>query len=266
MTTRTSPWPPGVPCWTDLSTPDLSAARSFYGAVLGWSFRETGNEFGGYVLAEVDGSLVAGLGPMQEGQQMSAWTVYISSEDADATAAAVTEAGGTVLVPPMDVGPLGRMLIASDPSGGVFGVWRAGEHIGAGRVNEPGSITWEDLRSTDPQAALAFYAAVFGYDFQELEAAGPDYRMFHLPGDPAPLGGMGGMFGAPEGTPSHWLVYFSVADADAVAEAAGGNGGQVLAQPFDTPFGRMAAIVDTGGAVFWIAQPNPDQPTRDWSG
>jgi predicted enzyme related to lactoylglutathione lyase len=197
---------------------------------------------------------------------MSAWTLYIASRDADATAAAVTENGGTVMVPPMDVGSLGRMLIAGDPSGGVFGVWSAGEHIGAGRVNEPGSLTWEDLRSTDPEPARAFYAAVFGYEFQELEAAGPDYRMFHLPGDPAPLGGMGGMFGAPEGTPSHWLIYFAVADADAAAEAAGGNGGQVLAPPFDTPFGRMGALVDPAGAVFWLAQVNPDQPMPDRSG
>ena len=266
MTTRTSPWPPGVPCWTDLSSPDIAAARRFYESVLGWSFLESGEEYGGYVLALVEGSPVAGIGPMQEGQQMSAWTLYFASADADATSAAVAEAGGTVMMPPMDVGPLGRMLIASDPAGGVFGVWSAGEHIGAGRVNEPGCMGWEDLRSTDPDAARAFYARVFGLEFRELEAAGPDYRTFHLLGDPAPLGGMGGMFGAPEGTPSHWLVYFSVGDADAAAEAAGGTGGQVLAQPFDTPFGRMAAIVDTGGAVFWIAQPNPEQPTRDWSG
>jgi len=265
MTTRTSPWPPGVPCWTDLSTPDLSAARTFYEAVLGWSYQESGEEYGGYVLAEVGGSPVAGLGPMQEGQQMSAWTLYLAAADADATAGRVGELGGTVMVPPMDVGPLGRMLIASDPAGGVFGVWSAGEHIGAGRVNEPGCMTWEDLRSTDPDAARAFYAGLFGFDLQELEAAGPDYRTFHLPGDPAPLGGMGGMFGAPEGTPSHWLVYFSSADADAAAEAAAGVKHHVALSVVGTERLQEAALVDPGGAVFWIAQPNPDQPTRDWS-
>lgn len=220
MTTRTSPWPPGVPCWTDLGTTDVSAAQAFYGSVVGWSFQETGEEYGGYVLALVDGKPAAGIGPLQGDQQMPAWTVYLASDDADATAGAVTEHGGTVLMPPMDVGPLGRMLIASDPAGGVFGVWTAGEHIGAGLVNEPGGLTWEDLRSTDPDAARTFYGGVFGYEFNALEAAGPDYTTFHLPGDPAPLGGMGGMFGAPDGTPSHWLAYFNVADADAAAAAA----------------------------------------------
>jgi uncharacterized protein len=266
MSTRTSPWPPGVPCWTDCSTSDVGAARSFYEAVLGWSFRETGEEYGGYLIAEVRGSAVAGIGPLQGDQERAAWTVYLASDDADETAAAVSDAGGAVLVPPMDVGSLGRMLVASDPAGGVFGVWSAREHIGASLVNEPGALTWEDLRSTDPDAARAFYGRVFGYDFQALEAAGPDYTTIHLPGDPAPLGGMGGMFGAPEGTPSHWLVYFNVADADAAVAAASGNGGQALAPPFDTPFGRMAPLVDPAGAVFWIARTNPEQPMPDRSG
>ena len=190
----------------------------------------------------------------------------MSSDDADRTAADVAEHGGTVVMAPMDVGSMGRMLIASDPAGGVFGVWSAGEHIGASLVNEPGGLTWEDMRSTDPDAARAFYGAVFGYDFQALEAAGPDYTTFHLSGDPAPLGGMGGMFGAPEGTPSHWLVYFNVADADAAAAAAGGGGGQVLAPPFDTPYGRMGPLADPAGAVFWVAQTKEELPMPDRSG
>ena len=266
MTTRTSPWPPGVPCWADLSAPDLDAARAFYGAVLGWSFQASGEEYGGYVLAQVDGKPVAGLAPQQSADQPPAWTLYLATDDADKTAAAVSEYGGTVIFAPMDVGPLGRMLIASDPTGAFFGAWSAGEHIGAGLVNEPGALGWEDLRSLDPDAARTFYGGVFGYEFNALEAAGPDYTTFHLGGDPAPLGGMGGMFGAPEGTPSHWLVYFGVADVDAALEAVGANGGQVLAPAFDTPYGRMSAVTDPAGAVFWLVRPNPDLPLPDRTG
>lgn len=74
------------------------------------------------------------------------------------------------------------------------------------------------------------------------------------------------MFGAPDGTPSHWLVYFQVADADSAADAAGSNGGQVLVPPFDTPFGRMGGLVDPAGAAFWIAQTAADQQMPDRSG
>ena len=67
-----------------------------------------------------------------------------------------------MLLAPGDVGPLGRMLIAADPTGAVFGVWQAGTHIGAGLVNRPGGLVWEDLRSPEPERARAFYRSVFG--------------------------------------------------------------------------------------------------------
>ncbi len=265
MSVRTSRWPAGAPCWADLATTEVSAVRDFYAAVLGWSFQAPDEEYGGYVAAEVGGGVVAGIGPLQGDQQRPAWTLYLASDDADKTATSVTESGGTVLVPPGHVGPMGRMLVASDPSGGVFGVWQAGTHIGATLVNEPGALAWEDLRSTDPDVARAFYGQVFDFDFHGLPAAGPDYTTFHLTGDEAPLGGMGGMFGAPDGTPTHWLVYFSVADADTAAAAAESNGGQVLASPFTTDYGRMGGLADPAGAVFWTAQTG-DQPMPDRSG
>lgn len=253
MTTRTSAWPAGVPCWTDLQSPDVSVASSYYAAVMGWDVAEPDEQYGGYVIAAVDGAAVAGIGP-QQAPGPSAWTLYISSDDADATQQAVTDHGGAVLLPTGDVGPLGRMAIVADPTGAVFGVWQAGAHIGAARVNEPGSLTWEDLRSTDPDRARAFYTGVFGYRTDPLDMASPDYTTFSLADREAPLGGMGGMMGAPEGAPSHWLVYFAVADAQAAVAASAHHGGDVLAEPFATPFGHMAALTDPFGAVFWIVE------------
>ena len=263
MSIRTSPWPAGTPCWADLTVPDVPAAVAFYSAVLGWTFTDPDDEFGGYVIGSVRGAAAGGVGPQQSPGQPAAWTLYLASDDVDATAKAITGAGGRVLLEPGEVGPLGRMLIAADPSGAVFGVWQAGRHIGAGIANEPGGMTWEDLRSTDPDAARAFYSAVFGYSTEGLEMAGPDYTIFSArPGEP-PLGGMGGMMGAPDGTASHWLVYFGVADVPASARAAAEAGGSVLAAPFDTPFGAMATLADPAGAVFLITDPSAtQQPDR----
>jgi uncharacterized protein len=145
------------------------------------------------------------------------------------------------------------MCIAADPSGAVFGVWQAGVHFGSGVVNQPGGITWEDLRSSDPDAARPFYSALFGYDYHPLDGAPPDYQTFHLPGHEEPLGGTGGMMGQ-EGIPSHWSVYFAVADAGAATAAVATGGGTVLQEPFDTPYGKMAAVADPSGAAFMIAQ------------
>lgn len=263
MSIRTSPWPAGVPCWADLTVPDVPRAVAFYSAVLGWSFSEPTDEFGGYVIASAKGAAAAGIGPLQQPGMPAAWTLYFAGDDADATARAVKDAGGQVLLEPGDVGPLGRMFIGADPSGAVFGVWQAGTHIGAGIANEPGGLGWEDLRSTDPDAARAFYSTVFGFTTKALEMAGPDYTTFHSRADEPPLGGMGGMMGAPEGTPSHWVVYFGADDVPAAARAAQDAGGTVLAPPFDTPFGRMAAVGDPAGAAFWIMDPTAtEQPDR----
>lgn len=265
MSIRTTPWPAGIPCWADLTVPDVEAAKGFYGSVIGWSFAATDDEFGGYTIAQAAEAAAAGIGLQPEGAS-NAWTLYFASDDVDATAAAIRAAGGTVLLEPGDIGPLGRMCIAMDPSGGAFGVWQAGQHIGAGIVNDPGGLMWEDLRSTDPTAAVDFYTTVFGYRAEGLAEAGPDYSLFFLGDEQTPLGGMGGMMGAPEGTPSHWLVYFAVADADAAAEAAATSGGTVLSAPFDTPYGRMAPITDPWGAPFFITQANADAQHPDRAG
>lgn len=260
MSIRTSPWPDGVPCWADLAVPDVPAAKQFYSAVLGWSFGPEDERFGGYAIAEVDGAATAGIGVQGEGMPV-AWTLYLASSDADATAAAVRAAGGTLAMQPDDVGTLGRMFVALDPSGAAFGVWQAGTHIGASLVNEPGGLSWEDLRSSAPADAQAFYAAVFGYSYRPLEMAGPDYATFSL-ADGVPLGGMGGMMGM-EGFPSHWLVYFGVASAAAAAAAAHEHGGHVLMEPFPTPFGVMAALTDPAGAAFWVVETaGADLPDR----
>jgi len=252
VTIRTSPWPAGVPCWADLMSPDVEAAREFYGRVIGWDFQDTGDDYGGYVIAAIGPSAAAGIGPAPEGIP-STWTMYFASDDVDKTAASVTENGGTIMMPPGDVGDLGRMFVGADPTGAAFGVWQAGTNIGAEVVNEPGGITWEDLRSPEPDAAREFYGAVFGHTFSALPDAGPDYTTFHRPGDEAPLGGMGGMMGA-AGAPAHWILYFAVADTDASVAAAESGGGTIVAPTFDTPYGRMAGITDPAGAMFWVMQ------------
>ena len=193
MKIRTSPWQAGVPCWTDLTVPDVAAAQAFYADVIGWSYQETAADYGGYVIAQARGAAAAGIGPLPQAGMQPAWTLYLASDDADKTASAVAEHGGTVLLPPGDVGPLGRMFIAADPSGAAFGVWQVGSHIGAGIVNEPGGLTWDDLRSPQPDAARDFYTAVFGYRTEALPQGGVDYTTFALPGEQAPLGGMAGL-------------------------------------------------------------------------
>jgi len=265
MSIRTSPWPNGIPCWADVSSTDVRRSGAFYTAVLGWTVPEPDEQWGGYVTAEVDGHMVAGIGPLEDGGT-AAWTLYLATDDAQGLVDRATEHGGTALTPVIDVGPLGRMAVLADPAGARFGLWQAGTMIGAGLVNAPGALTWEDLRSTDPDASRAFYAALFGHEFDAVEMAGPGYALFRLPDERAPLGGMGPMMDSPPGTPSHWLVYFSVPDTDAAVAVAETAGGRVLAPAKDTAFGRMAWLADPDGAAFTVMAHDPDRPQPDRAG
>ncbi len=257
MGNRTDPWPDGTPCWVDLAVPDVAAARDFYGAVMGWDFEGSGEEYGHYQLCQVGGHAAAGIGTLMSPDEPSVWTLYFASGSADDTANMVTDAGGTVLAGPFDVSDFGRMLVAADPQGAAFGVWEARDHIGAQVVNEPGGLVWEEAAVPDPDSAREFYTRVFGYRHEPVEDAGAGYTTFHAPdsagqeGDTT-LGGIGGLDASAPGTPAQWLCYFAVADADVTARAATEHGGSVPGGVRDSAYGRIATISDPYGATFAV--------------
>lgn len=253
MATRDTAWPAGTPCWVDYAADDTDAARDFYRAVVGFDdYTEGREEFGGYFLCLTNGRNAAGMMPKMDAGMPSAWITYFATDDADATAAKITEAAGTILAGPHDVGTLGRMIVALDSQGSPFGAWQAGEHIGADIYNEPGSLTWNEAAMPDPQAARTFYTQVFGFSYEEIPDAG-GYTTFSTGGDP--LGGLGGHT---PGTPQGWRACFSVASADQACAAVEANGGKVLDPPHDSPYGRFAVVEDPWGAPFELIQPTSD--------
>ena len=252
MSTRETPWPTGTPNWADLITSDRPAAWAFYSEVLGWQIQDSGPEMGHYGMASVDGKMVAGIGSPADPNQAPppAWTTYLATDDLDKTVEAIQSNGGTIAMPPMEVGGAGRMAIGMDPTGAAFGVWQAKDFVGAERVNEPGAMVWNQAMSHDPQRAREFYTAVFGYEYTPMDGA--DFHTINGAGPGNTIGGVGGMEGFPDEVPAHWDTYFMVADADQAIATATANGGSVQVPAFDTPFGRMGAITDPQGATFWV--------------
>lgn len=246
---------PGTPCWIDLGTPDIDASVGFYSALFGWDVPEPENaeQTGGYRQAMKNGKPVAGMMPLMQEGQPPAWSTYVSVADADATAAAVKEAGGNAIAEPMDVMDLGRMAVFADPTGAVFGIWQPGTFIGARLVNEPGAISWNELNTRDTGGAKAFYGAVFGWSFQDDDMGEMGtYTTLKLGEDM--VGGMLNMNerGVPEEVPAHWLVYFAVEDTDATIAQAKQAGGRVMVEPIDIPPGRFAILTDPHGASFAV--------------
>jgi predicted enzyme related to lactoylglutathione lyase len=155
------------------------------------------------------------------------------------------------MLAPMDVLELGRMGIAVDPAGAVFGVWQAGAMVGAGIANEPGSLIWSENMTRDWRANQDFYAAVFGYVFEDMSAPGFDYATFSTSGDP--LGAVGGLPAeVADSLAPAWFTYFAIDDADRAVDRAAALGGGIVRPPWDTPFGRLAVLSDPGGAEFSV--------------
>ena len=259
MPARTA-YTPGTPSWTDLTTPDTAAAKKFYGALFAWAFTDeaTDDPSNPYVMAMRNGQPVAGV--MRLSEEMAAggmppvWSSYVTVADIDASAARVGGLGGTVMQEPFDVMDAGRMSVLADPTGAVICLWQANEHIGAGLVNEHGTLTWNELITPDVVTAAKFYEALFGWKAEAMDGPMP-YTSFMMGDRP-----VGGAMNPPmEGMPSFWGVYFAVDDCDVIAEEAKALGASVLAEPMDIPPGRMAAFADPQGAMFSVLRHN--EPT-----
>ena len=163
---------PGVPCWVDTSQPDPEAAVEFYEGLFGWEFEDVmpPGSGGSYYLALLHGSAVAAVGSLPEAAPATAmWDTYIWVESADDTASKVRDAGGGVVKEPFDVMDAGRMYVLTDPEGAVFCVWQAKRHRGARIVNEPGSLNFNDLNTSDVAGVKSFYGSVFGWEMLGLE-------------------------------------------------------------------------------------------------
>jgi uncharacterized protein len=191
---------------------------------------------------------VAALTPLYQEGQPVAWNVSFAVPDADAAAAEVAEAGGTVLVGPMDVFDVGRFAVAMDPTGAVFQLWQARAFPGAGLFNAPGSLGWVELMTRAPERAVDFYTTVFGWSVNASER----YTQWGLDG--ADFGGMVTMDDKfPHEVPAHWLPYFAVSDVDITAARATQAGGTVLMEPTSVPDGpRIAVLRDPQNAVFGV--------------
>jgi uncharacterized protein len=243
---------PGTPSWVDLGTPDINASKAFYSALFGWTAHAVeAPEAGGYTTFHLGGDKrVAGVGPLPNPGPPPAWTTYVSVVDADATTAAATDAGGKVLMAPMDVLDQGRMALLQDPTGAVFGLWQPREHKGADVFNQPGSLSWNELSTRDVPAATRFYTSVFGWGAKTSEGPQP-YTEWQNDGRT-----VGGMMATPEQVPAsvppHWLVYFAVANCQATADRAVELGGQVQMATTTIPQGKFAVLSDPQGATFAV--------------
>lgn len=114
--------------WCDLTIPNATATRDFYASVVGW--KPVGLEMDGYedycMNRPSDGQTVAGIchrqGPNSDISPV--WLVYFTVADIDASLKAVTEGGGKVLRPTVEMGG-GKMAVIQDPAGAICALFQS---------------------------------------------------------------------------------------------------------------------------------------------
>ena len=246
-------------CWIELGTSDLEAATAYYTTLFGWTIEDQpAGEDGTYRTCRAEGKKVLGLFELIDGPPISDapdWITYVCVDDADQSAKAAEALGGSIVVAPLDVADQGRMAVIQDPTGARIGLWQPGTNFGAELTNDPGSLTWAELQTKDPEAARAFYSDLFGWDSETQDMGGTIYTSFKI-GD----GYVAGCVEMPQGEKEKpaWLVYLETEDVDALIAKSDELGGGTVVPAQDVPeVGRFAILQDPQGANFGVLKSAP---------
>jgi predicted enzyme related to lactoylglutathione lyase len=251
MGTRTQ-HAPGTFSWVDLTTRDGAAAKDFYGGLFGWEFEdnEIPGDGGVYTMCSVDGENVAAISPTTEDFPPH-WNNYVTVASTDDAAAKAKELGGSTIQDPFDVMEAGRMAVLQDPTGAMLCVWEPRDAIGAGRVNEPGCLTWNELHTPAPDKALEFYTGLFGWSKEEMETGEGNPRYIVIRNGER---SNGGVMDAHRGEPPHWLPYFVVESRDGAIARTKELGGRDWIQMDMPQGGKIAVLSDPQGAPFAVLE------------
>lgn len=246
--------------WYELMTSEAPAAEAFYAGLMGWSFRsaDPAGEMEYRIFAKEGpdaGGMMEITEEMRAGGARPLWAGYIGVDDVDETVERLVAEGGTILMGPMDVEGVGRMAFVEDPQGAPFYVMRgySGETSQAFAQDAPreGHCAWNELHATDPDRAISFYGACFGWEVADRMDMGPmgSYEMLRNPPHETMLGAV--MRATGDGPAPIWHFYFRVPDIDAAAGYVTANGGSVRGEAQEIPGGEFALNAsDPQGAEF----------------
>lgn len=244
---------PGKFTWFEHLSADAGKAREFYEALFGWKVERMQGADRAYDMVHNGGEGIAGLLPAPAGTP-NQWLGYLSVPDVDASFESALAAGARPLMPPRDFAGVGRGATIADPTGAVLSLWKAAQGDREDRDNTPaGDWVWNELLTPDPSAALAFYEGVFGFTHDAMTVGAGQYFILKS----ADGKHRAGVTKSPHAaTPTMWVPYVHVEQADATAARVAPLGGTLALPPQDVPtVGRIAMLRDPLGAFIAFIQP-----------
>lgn len=254
--------------WYELMTPDPAGAARFYGAVVGWTIASTGEQTAGGVdyrmIGRSDGGNAGGVlaldADMISGGARPFWIGYIHTPDVDAEIAAIKADGGSIQMDAMDI-PVGRIAMVTDPQGAAYYIMDPTPPPGMEdmeadvfSVTEAQRVRWNELATSDPDGAVAFYTRHYGWGQEgEMDMGDMGAYRFIQRGDI----GLGAVMPLMPGMPaSMWTFYIGVDDIDRAQAAVTANGGTITNGPMEIPGGEYAMNgIDPQGASFGLVGP-----------
>ncbi len=259
----------GAFIWYELMTDDPAAARDFYRAVVGWEIEAEGQAMptgSSYrMIGRSDGGFAGGaleITPdMKAGGASPGWLGYIHHPDVDGAVSALKNAGGTVHMPPMDIPGVGRMAMVSDPQGAVLYVMsptppadNPDATSDVFSVDQAQHMRWNELWTTDPDAAVSLYTDLFGWTQEGAMPMGPRGDYLFIQNDDVGIGAIGKAQADGEG--SRWQFFAGVDDIDRACKAVTENGGKLLGDPQQIPGGEYSVYAhDPQGATIGLVGP-----------
>lgn len=243
-------------CWHDLMTPDPAAARSFYGSLLGWTFKDVDmGDAGTYTMIHDGTEDTGGLMEMAASEGLPPhWMLYVTVEDCDAACAQAKGLGGDVKVGPIDIPGTGRFAVLADDQGAYISIIALkNESPEKGPDDRPaaGQFCWYTIATDAPDKAKAFYGALFGWDCVEMTMGGDAKSLVFTRGG-MPTAGLGPQNGAPM---PYWATAIAVSDLDTSHEKAIGLGATGIMAPMALgTMGRLSVIADPTGSMVSLFQ------------
>ena len=255
----------GKVIFVELVTPDLAAAKQFYGELFGWTYRDIQAGGKAYATAFLDGRPVAGLFhnavPAGERRQ-PAWLTFIAVRDLDAAKTVALQHGAKVLFEPHSIPDRGQEAVFADPQGAIFAVLASSRGDPPDILAAPGEWIWSSLITNDPDTDAAFYQALFDYEVFDL-AADEGAQHLMLASDNYARASANSL---PPNRPNmhpHWLNYVRVDDAVKTTAKLVALGGRVLVEPrVDRHGGKVAVVADPLGAPFGLLE-WPDTESKE---
>ncbi len=247
----------GKVIFVELVTPDLAAAKLFYGGLFGWTFRDIDAGGTAYAEAMLSGHPVAGLFqkdvPPGEHRQ-PAWLTYFAVLDVDAAKQAALQHGAKVLFEPHSFPDRGREAVLADPQGAVFAVLASSSGDPPDLPADAGAWIWSSLITSDPDIDAVFYQTLFGYEVYDLPAQEGARHLMLASGGYARASVNSLPADRPNDRP-HWLNFVYVDDAVATTARVVALGGRVLVEPrADRAGGKIALVADPLGAPFGLLE------------